>query len=71
MLDYFGTTVNTAARVQAQSQGDDIVVSRAVAEDPDARPLLERAGLAGETFRRTLKGLDGDHELTRVRIMKL
>jgi len=39
-LDYFGSTVNMAARLQGQSEGGDIVVSRAVADDPAVKPLL-------------------------------
>ena len=39
-LDYFGSTVNMAARLQGQSEGGDIVLSRAVADDPAVRPLL-------------------------------
>lgn len=39
-LDYFGSTVNMAARLQGQSAGGDIVVSRAIADDPAVRPLL-------------------------------
>ncbi len=39
-LDYFGSTVNMAARLQGQSEGGDIVLSRAVADDPEVRKLL-------------------------------
>jgi len=39
-LDYFGSTVNMAARLQGQSEGGDIVLSRAVAKDPAVVPLL-------------------------------
>jgi class 3 adenylate cyclase len=39
-LDYFGSTVNMAARLQGQSRGGDIVLSRAVADDPAVKPLL-------------------------------
>ncbi|HSH99394.1 MAG TPA: adenylate/guanylate cyclase domain-containing protein [Reyranella sp.] len=39
-LDYFGSTVNMAARLQGQSEGGDIVLSRAVADDPVVKPLL-------------------------------
>jgi class 3 adenylate cyclase len=39
-LDYFGSTVNMAARLQGQSEGGDIVLSRAVADDPAVKPLL-------------------------------
>jgi len=45
-LDYFGSTVNLAARLQGQSQGGDIVLSREIAEDPAVAPMLDR--LAGE-----------------------
>jgi class 3 adenylate cyclase len=40
-LDYFGSTVNMAARLQGQSEGGDIVLSRAIADDPAVRPLLQ------------------------------
>jgi class 3 adenylate cyclase len=39
-LDYFGSTVNMAARLQGQSAGGDIVLSRTVADDPAVQPLL-------------------------------
>jgi class 3 adenylate cyclase len=39
-LDYFGSTVNMAARLQGQGSGGDIVLSRAVADDPAVKPLL-------------------------------
>jgi class 3 adenylate cyclase len=66
-LDYFGTMVNKAARVQAQSVGDDVVFSLAVAEDPAVRAYLESAGLKEEVVSVSLKGLEGDHILHRVR----
>jgi class 3 adenylate cyclase len=53
-LDYFGSTVNMAARLQGQSQGGDIVLSRAVADDPAVRPLL--ATLAAREESVALKG---------------
>jgi class 3 adenylate cyclase len=39
-LDYFGSTVNMAARLQGQAGGGDIVLSGAVARDPAVKPLL-------------------------------
>lgn len=53
-LDYFGTTVNMAARLQGQSQGGDIVLSRSVAQDPAVRPLLAPVTAREETV--LLKG---------------
>ncbi|WP_422001591.1 adenylate/guanylate cyclase domain-containing protein [Reyranella sp.] len=53
-LDYFGSTVNMAARLQGQAEGGDIVLSRAVAEDPAVQPLL--AGLSSRKESVLLKG---------------
>jgi class 3 adenylate cyclase len=53
-LDYFGSTVNMAARLQGQSEGGDIVLSRAIADDPAVRPLL--ASLSSREESVPLKG---------------
>ena len=53
-LDYFGSTVNMAARLQGQSVGGDIVLSRAVADDPAVQPLL--TGLPAREESVALKG---------------
>ena len=53
-LDYFGSTVNMAARLQGQSEGGDIVISRGVADDPAVKPLLAKAGRREESV--ALKG---------------
>jgi class 3 adenylate cyclase len=45
-LDYFGSTVNLAARLQGQSKGGDIVLSQEIAADPAVAPILDR--LEGE-----------------------
>ena len=55
-LDYFGSTVNMAARLQGQSEGGDIVLSRAVADDPAVQPLLDAIARRDESV--TLKGFD-------------
>ncbi|MEB3237411.1 MAG: adenylate/guanylate cyclase domain-containing protein [Candidatus Sericytochromatia bacterium] len=65
-LDYFGTTVNMAARVQGESVGDDIVLSEAVCADPGVRDLLAAEAAPREPYKATLKGLGGQHELTRL-----
>jgi class 3 adenylate cyclase len=48
-LDYFGSTVNLAARLQGQSIGGDIVLSHAVADDPAVRDMLAPRSLAAES----------------------
>ena len=63
-LDYFGSTVNMAARLQGQSEGGDIVLSRAVADDPAVRPLL--AGVPTREESVSLKGFDKPVGFVRV-----
>ncbi|OOK73386.1 adenylate and Guanylate cyclase catalytic domain protein [Mycobacterium kansasii] len=53
-LDYFGSTVNMAARLQGQSAGDDIVLSHAVANDPAVREIVADVPQRHETV--MLKG---------------
>ena len=53
-LDYFGSTVNMAARLQGQSEGGDIGLSRAIADDPAVRPLLQGVPARDESM--PLKG---------------
>lgn len=66
VLDYFGTTVNLAARIQAESVGGDIVVSRAVLDFPKAAAALTAAGGARDDFETTVKGLSAPVALTRL-----
>ncbi len=53
-LDYFGSTVNMAARLQGQSQGGDIVVSREMLEDDGVAAAL--AGVKAQAELAALKG---------------
>jgi class 3 adenylate cyclase len=63
-LDYFGSTVNMAARLQGQSVGGDIVLSRVVAEDPAVKPLL--AGVPASVESVALKGFAEPVRFVRV-----
>jgi len=55
-LDYFGQTVNLAARVQAMSEGEDIVLTRAFAEKVSDARLLRERGWASEERQAYAKG---------------
>jgi class 3 adenylate cyclase len=58
-LDYFGTTVNIAARLEALSTGDDIVMSEAVYTDPEVVEFFSGDPSLGITpFGSTLKGFE-------------
>ncbi|PYS29061.1 MAG: hypothetical protein DMF75_17885 [Acidobacteria bacterium] len=68
-LDYFGSTVNLAARLEGQSTGADVVISDAVYSDPEVRKLLSDPanGFVASRFEMALKGFDEEtFELWRV-----
>lgn len=65
-LDYFGSTVNMAARLQGQSDGGEIVLSREMVEDPVLAPRL--AGLDLRPDRAVLKGFDHATDFYRLRV---
>jgi class 3 adenylate cyclase len=55
--DYFGTTVNIAARVQALADSRTILATRPVVTDPQASALLETSGLTPTAQHRALRGI--------------
>ncbi|HFQ94716.1 MAG TPA: adenylate/guanylate cyclase domain-containing protein, partial [Anaerolineae bacterium] len=55
-LDYFGTTINIASRLEKFSRGNDIIISEAVCADPEVQKFL--ADFQTEPFSETLKGFD-------------
>jgi adenylate cyclase len=57
MLDYFGRTVNIAARVQGKSGPRQILMTDEVASDPGVAEELRRRGLTAHTSEVTLKGI--------------
>jgi adenylate cyclase len=68
-LDYFGSTVNMAARLEGQSTGNDVVISSSVYADPEVRELLSDPvnGVSATRFEISLKGFDQEKfELWRV-----
>jgi class 3 adenylate cyclase len=54
-LDYFGSTVNLAARTHEQSRGDDVVVTEQILQDAAAAELLQ--SVRKEAFTADLRGL--------------
>jgi class 3 adenylate cyclase len=55
--DYFGTTVNIAARVQGLADSRNILATRSVVTDPEASALLEISGLKPVSQHRALRGI--------------
>jgi class 3 adenylate cyclase len=69
-LDYFGSNVNIAARLEPLSTGEDCVITSDVRRDPEVLELLEdpTSGLAAEPSEAMLKGFDNEcFELWRVK----
>jgi class 3 adenylate cyclase len=66
-LDYFGSTVNLAARLESLSTGNDVIISRALYDDPEVRQLLDSEGFEATPFEHELKGFaEEQFELWRV-----
>jgi len=66
-LDYFGSTVNLAARLEALSSGNDVIISRPVFEDVQVRELLDAQQLSAVEFDMSLKGFENERfELWRI-----
>jgi class 3 adenylate cyclase len=72
-LDYFGSTINVAARLEKFSQGSDVILSQAVYEDPEVAEFLSDSAnqFQIESFSERLKGFDEEcFELWHVQKMK-
>jgi class 3 adenylate cyclase len=70
-LDYFGSSVNIASRLEGLSDGGDIIVSSAVRDDPDVEALIQEPdkGLCVERLQGTLRGLEAEDITTwRIRV---
>jgi len=66
-LDYFGSTVNMAARLESLSTGDDVVISHAIYDDAEVRELIRAENLQATPFEMMLKGFDEERfELWRI-----
>lgn len=65
ILDYFGQTVNLAARLQGAAGAGEVVLVEAVAEEAHEQGWLGKH-VPGERFDAVLKGLDGPVRVTRV-----
>ena len=69
-LDYFGSNVNIASRLEGLSSGRDVIISDAVYQDPEVAAWLAagESGFVAEPFESTLKGYgEAQFNLWRVR----
>jgi len=65
-LDYFGATINMAARVQQRAQGLDVVFTEAVRRDPEVDAYLKAANWRCEVLTVSLKGIEGEQTLYQI-----
>jgi class 3 adenylate cyclase len=65
-LDYFGTTVNLAARLEGQSKDGDVVISESLRGDPAVAELLESMAVDVERYETPIKGFDEHFVLYRL-----
>lgn len=66
-LDYFGRTVNIAARVQGIAGAGEIVCTQAVYDKSGVREVVEAAGFSAEVGSVALRGISGDMTVVRLR----
>lgn len=69
-LDYFGSTVNIAARLPNFSNGDEIIFSESIRNDPDTQIFLEEKAKPNSLipFKGEIRGYDDNFALWRMRI---
>jgi class 3 adenylate cyclase len=70
-VDYFGQTVNIAARVQALADGRELVCTEAVLRDPGAGAVLGLAGVHAVPEEAQLKGVSLAVRVHRARALPL
>lgn len=58
-LDYFGQTVNIAARIQGIAEADEIVCSEAIYDSPEVKNVIAAAGLQVKRDDASLRGVGG------------
>lgn len=65
-LDYFGSTVNIASRLSNMAEGDDLLLSEAVLQDPEALRIVRGFGKS-DVLTVTLRGISKPIALHRIR----
>jgi class 3 adenylate cyclase len=66
-LDFFGTTVNLAARLQARAKGGQLVITEELASHPRVQTLI--VGFRKAPFRAALKGIAVEQNLLAIDVV--
>ncbi|HEX4120245.1 MAG TPA: DUF5939 domain-containing protein [Verrucomicrobiae bacterium] len=67
-LDYFGTTINLAARIVECCQGGDLAVSDEVFQRPETADFLKRTGFKVVPSEMRYRGFDAPHRVWHIAI---
>ncbi|WP_282610081.1 adenylate/guanylate cyclase domain-containing protein [Pelagibius sp. Alg239-R121] len=67
-LDYFGQTVNIAARVQGLADAGEICLTSALNDNDEVPALLTRSGFCGHPELARLKGVSAEEQIFRYRL---
>jgi len=67
-LDYFGSTVNLAARLHSLAEGGEVILSETVSADPEVTAWLGQMAAKPETFEALVKGFEQPFTLFRWRL---
>jgi len=65
-IDYFGQTVNIAARVQSSAGGNEIYLTEAIYKSPGVQELLQKYGCSIESVVLQLKGIEEQVKIYKV-----
>jgi class 3 adenylate cyclase len=65
-LDFFGSTINLAARMVDSCKGDDLVVSEEVHQRPELQTFLEQLKVRAEPSEITFRGFDTPQKIWRI-----
>ena len=65
-LDYFGTTINLAARLVGSSKGDDLIISNELYERSETADFLRTIGESPEPSEVEFRGFDTTHRVWRI-----
>jgi adenylate cyclase len=70
-LDYFGSTVNKAARIQGTSKDGNLVLSENIYKNPEVQEIIKNKNAIRVTsFYTNLKGIEGDNILYKLSLDK-
>jgi class 3 adenylate cyclase len=67
-LDYFGSTVNAAARLPGLAEGGEVILSEQASSDPQVSEWLKGQGVSASPFKAMVKGFEQSFNLWRVKI---